>query len=291
MQIITLTSDLGLKDYYVASVKARLMQEIPKAQHLDISHQIKPFDIAEAAYQLRSCFHEFPQGTIHLVGVDCAPVLPNPSTVGLSENQASYPTIVVFKQQFIVCNDNGFIGAFLRNDFPEALYRYKAIENQPESWNFMLKFCYIDLAKKLAEGISIATFTEAVVKYKKAFVPIPVLEEHQIIGSVIHIDAFGNIITNIQRSDFDRFGAEVPFTISYQKRSDDIDVISSSYNAVSMGDRVAIFNESNFLEIAINRGANAGNGGADRLFGVRLGENVRVTFYPKGSVKNLNSLL
>jgi S-adenosylmethionine hydrolase len=110
-------------------------------------------------------------------------------------------------------------------------------------------------------------------------------------GNVIHIDQFGNIITNIFKRDFERFGLDVPFTISYQKRNYDIDVISKAYNDVTISERVAIFNDSGRLEIAINRGANGGNGGADRLFGMRLGEPVRVTFYPKGSVRNLDALL
>ncbi|NBU91285.1 MAG: hypothetical protein EBS17_00435 [Flavobacteriia bacterium] len=291
MQIITLTSDLGLKDYYVASVKARLMQEIPEAYCVDISHQIKPFDSLEAAYQLRNCFSEFPKGTIHLVGVDCEPFLPYKLQPGQSDNVLSYPCILLFQEHYIICSDNGFIGAFLGLDTPQALYQYKAIENHPSHWNFMLKYCFIGLAKQLYNNKSLGEFCESVTKFKRAFTPLPQFDEHSIVGNVIHIDAFGNIVTNIFKSDFERFGLDVPFTISYQKRNDDIDVISKAYNDVALGDRVAIFNEAQRLEIAINRGANAGNGGADKLFGIRLGETVRVTFFPRGSVQNLSSLL
>ncbi|MFM7387519.1 MAG: S-adenosyl-l-methionine hydroxide adenosyltransferase family protein [Bacteroidota bacterium] len=291
MQIITLTSDLGLKDYFVASVKARLLREIPSAHCIDISHQIKPFDSIEAAFQLRSCFDHFPKGTLHLVGVDCEPYLPYKLQPGQPENALIYPCIMEFQDQYIVCSDNGFIGAFLGTDVPKALYRYRQIEEYPEQWNFMLKNCFIGLAKKIIEKKPIQDFCESVTKFKRAFTPIPQIEHNLIIGNVIHIDSFGNIITNIFKSDFERFGPDVPFTISYQKRNDDIDTISKAYNDVAMGDRVAIFNEEQRLEIAINRGANAGSGGADRLFGIRLGESVRVTFFPRGSVQKLSSLL
>lgn len=291
MQIITLTSDLGLKDYYVASVKARLLQELPSAHCIDISHHIKPFDSIEAAFQLRSCFHQFPSGTVHLVGVDCEPYLPYKLQPGQPENSLIYPCIMEFQGQFVICSDNGFIGAFLGIDVPNALYRYKNIEQYPEQWNFMLKNCFIGLAKNVVAKKPMTEFCEPVTKFKRAFTPIPQIEHNLIIGNVIHIDAFGNIITNIFKSDFERFGLDVPFTISYQKRNDDIDTISKAYNDVPMGDRVAIFNEDQRLEIAINRGANAGSGGANKLFGIRLGESVRVTFFPRGSVQKLSSLL
>jgi len=291
MQIITLTSDLGLKDYYVASVKAQLLQEIPNALCIDISHQIKPFDSIEAAFQLRGCFHQFPKGTVHLVGVDCEPYLPNKLQPGQPESILAYPTIVEFQDQYIICSDNGFIGAFLDTEPPQALYRYKSIEEFPDQWNFMLKNCFIGLAKNIIHQKAFSEFCETVNKFKRAFTPVPQIEHNLIIGNVIHIDAFGNIITNIFKSDFERFGLDVPFTISYQKRNDDIDTISKAYNDVPMGDRVAIFNENQRLEIAINRGANAGSGGADRLFGIRLGESVRVAFFPRGSVQKISSLL
>jgi len=291
MQIITLTSDLGLRDYYVAEVKLALFTQVGQVTVIDISHQIKPFDSLEAAFQLRSCFKDFPPGTIHLVGVDCVPFLPYKLQPGQSENLLAYPTIVVFEEQIIICSDNGFIGAFLGLDPPQHVYRYQEIENHPGQWNFMLKSCFIGLAKKIIDKTPFHSFAVAVTSFKKAFSPLPQIEHNLIVGNVVYIDSFGNIITNIYKSDFERFGLDIPFTISYQKRTDDIDVISKAYSDVPLGDRVAIFNQAQRLEIAINRGANAGNGGADKLFGVRLGEAVRVTFYPKGSLQNLTSLL
>lgn len=291
MQIITLTSDIGLRDFYVASVKGRLLQAVNGVQLIDITHQIKPFEVAEAAYQLRSCYDSFPRGTIHMVGVDTEPYLPYKITDPSQENQLTYPSILKYDGHFFITNDNGFIGTFLGEDVPEALYRYTRIEEEPESWTFMMKTCFVELASNIANKVPFKDFAVEVNAYKKAFTPNPIIEHNVIQGNVIHIDHFGNIITNIFKHDFERFGLDVPFTISYQKRNYDIDVISKAYNDVTISERVAIFNDNGRLEIAINRGANGGNGGADRLFGMRLGESVRVTFFPKGSVSNLNSLL
>ncbi|MFM7594711.1 MAG: S-adenosyl-l-methionine hydroxide adenosyltransferase family protein [Flavobacteriales bacterium] len=291
MQIITLTSDIGLKDYYVASVKGKLLQEVSGVTVIDITHYVKPFEVAEAAYQLRSCYSSFPAGTIHLVGVDTEPYLPYKITDPSQESQLAYPSILLFDGHYFITNDNGFIGTFLGEDVPEALYRYTEIENEPESWVFMMKTCFVHLAGKIADKTPFNEFTTEVKSYKKAFTPNPIIEHNVIQGNVIHIDHFGNIITNIFKQDFERFGKDIPFTISYQKRNYDIDVISRAYNDVTISERVAIFNDAGRLEIAINRGANGGNGGADRLFGMRLGEPVRITFYPKGSVPNLDALL
>jgi len=291
MQIITLTSDIGLRDFYISSVKGKLLQAVKNVQIIDITHQVKPFEVAEAAYQVRSSYQSFPNGSIHIIGVDSEPFLPYKISDPSQENQLAYPTILIFDNQYFITNDNGFIGTFLGEDVPQALYRYTNIEQEPASWVFMMKNCFVDLAQKIANKVPFNEFAITVNSYKKAFTPNPIIEHNMIQGNVIHIDQFGNIITNIFKRDFERFGLDVPFTISYQKRNYDIDVISKAYNDVTISERVAIFNDSGRLEIAINRGANGGNGGADRLFGMRLGEPVRVTFYPKGSVRNLDALL
>jgi len=108
MQIITLITDVGLKDFYVAAVKGTLLKKVPNVHIIDVSHDIKPFDVAEAAYQLRSCFDAFPDGTIHLVGVDSEPV--HATSLDSEFINKSLPMVLLFKNQYVVVNDNGFIG-------------------------------------------------------------------------------------------------------------------------------------------------------------------------------------
>jgi len=291
MQIITLITDVGLKDFYVAAVKGTLLKKVPNVHIIDVSHDIKPFDVAEAAYQLRSCFDAFPEGTVHLVGVDSEPVHATSLDSNFEFINKSLPMVLLFKNQYVVVNDNGFIGSFLREDEADALYRYDKLDIPTEHWTFMMKTCFVEIAERIVKREALTGFCTETSRYKNAFMQNPTIEYNLIQGNVIHIDTYGNIITNIFRSDFERFGKDTPFKISYQKKAYDIDVISSAYSEVPVGERVAIFNQNNRLEIAINRGANKGNGGADQLFGVRLGEVVRVTFYPKGSVDTLTSLL
>jgi S-adenosylmethionine hydrolase len=113
--------------------------------------------------------------------------------------------------------------------------------------------------------------------------------ENLIKGSNFHIHHCGNAITKISPELFARF-EEAPFTILFRKRDYYIDTISGSYNEVQPGERVAIFNDNNLLEIAINKGARGVNGGADSLFGLHTGDVVRVEFTPRGSAKTIDSL-
>lgn len=282
MQIITLTTDSGLQDFYVSAMKGALLKHIPQATIIDISHSIKPFDSSEAAFQLRCCYKDFPEGTIHIVGVDTEPRFGNEKT--------SFPTIMLYKGQYFISNDNGFFGAFLDDDFPEELYNFTAIQNDLEMQKFPAKNCFIPLAASIVKGQKITDFAQPSTKYKKAFSQKPIIEQYLIQGSVVHIDSFGNIITNISRREFNRFEKDVPFAIYYLSKQYHIEEISQFYSDVSEGERVAIFNSNDLLEIAINRGANGGNGGAAKLFGVRIGDAVRVEFTPAGSHKDFNSL-
>jgi len=282
MQIVTLTTDSGLQDFYVAAMKGAVLKNIPSATIIDVSHSVKPFDVAEAAFQLHCCYKDFPDGTIHIIGVDSEP--------NFNSNVPSLPTIMYYKKQYFISNDNGFYGAFLDDDVPEAMYRFSAVKSFPEMSTFTAKNCFIELAAKIIAKTPIESFAEPVFSYKKAFSQKPIIEQFLIQGTVIHIDSFGNIITNVSRADFERFGEGTPFVIYYLNKNYHIDQISTYYNDVSSGERLAIFNSNNLLEIAINRGANGSTGGAAKLFGIRLGEIIRIEFTPAGSRPDIHSL-
>lgn len=284
MQIITLTSDSGNKDHYVASMKGTIISLFSTATIVDVSHEIRPFDIAEAAHQLRNCFDDFPVGTIHIIGVDAEPQI-TPGT-----DEGSFPSILKYKGQYFVSNDNGFFGAFLDQNHPEEFYRVEGLVEVGKHYTFPTKQLLIPIACKILNGENMKSFAEARNKYKKALTPSVLIEKNVIKGYVVHIDAFGNLISNIQRQHFDRHDKDVPYTIYFRNKEYFIEQVSPGYNAVPPGDMVAIFNSNELLEIAINRGANAANGGAQQLCGVRVGDMIRVEFTPRGSHDNFDSL-
>lgn len=287
MQILTLTSDTGLQDYYIAALKGAILRTMPEVQIVDISHSIQPFDVASAAFQMQCCYKDFPDGTIHLIGVDSEPLIQPPEYSDASSFVSSYPTVMKFHNQYFISNDNGFFGAFLDDHEPEELWRYTVDLNNALELKYPMKNCFVPLAKRIIEKENLETFAEAVNKYKKALIPKAVIEEYIVRGIVIHIDSFGNLITNISKADFERLPKDAPYSIKFANEKYYIDHISETYNAVQQGERVALFNENNLLEIAINRGARQSTGGADILFGMKLGDRLRIESSPAGSRKTL----
>ena len=287
MQILTLTSYTGLQDYYIAALKGAILRTMPEVQIVDISHSIQPFDVASAAFQMQCCYKDFPDGTIHLIGVDSEPLIQPPEYSDASSFVSSYPTVMKFHNQYFISNDNGFFGAFLDDQEPEELWRYTVDLNNALELKYPMKNCFVPLAKRIIEKENLETFAEAVNKYKKALIPKAVIEEYIVRGIVIHIDSFGNLITNISKADFERLPKDAPYSIKFANEKYYIDHISETYNAVQQGERVALFNENNLLEIAINRGARQSTGGADILFGMKLGDRLRIESSPAGSRKTL----
>ena len=284
MKIITLTTDMGLKDHYVASLKGKILQSIQDIQIIDISHSIKPFDIADAAYQIKNSFKDFPKGTIHVIGVDSEPV------INFSGADGSFPSILLFNDQYFISNDNGFFGAFLGENKPDEFWIMDAILNAENPFQFPAKNLLIPIATKILSGESLDSFAKKSDYYKNALTMTAITETNLIKGHVINIDSYGNIITNISRDLFEQIGKESQFILYFKNKNYYIDFISNSYNEVAQGEKVAIFNEGNLLEIAINRGANRSTGGAEQLFGLRVQDIVRVEFTPKGSRDTIDSL-
>ncbi len=275
---------MGTRDHYVAALKGAIFSSINKVNVVDVSHSVKPFDVSEAAFYLNSCFEEFPEGTIHIVGVDSEPM------INFGGSEGSFPSILIFKGHYFLSNDNGFFGAFLMDRKADAIYRIDDVLSNLEYLKFPTKNIFIPAAEKIAKGIAISSFASEVNTYKKAFSLSAVIETNLIKGNIVHIDNYGNLITNVHRSLFERFGKDTPFTIYYRNKDYYIDEINPTYNAVPNGEKVAIFNNNGLLEIAINRGANLSSGGASQLFGVTKGDVIRIEFTPRGSKETLESL-
>lgn len=284
MGIITLTTDMGLNDHYVASLKGSILSSVENPTIVDISHSVKPFDFAEAAYLLSSCYTNFPKGTIHVIGVDSEPI------VNFGGSEGSFPSVLVFEEQYFISNDNGFFGVFLKDKNPDSLWRMNDVLTNPKIFLFPTKNLLLKMAIELLNGNKIDSFASPIEEYKNGLSPIATSEPNLIRGYIAHIDSYGNAITNVHRNLFERFGKDTPFILYFKKESYFIDEISESYNQVPEGEKVAIFNENDYLEIAINRGANEGAGGAEQLLGLSVKDMIRIEFTPQGSRETIDSL-
>jgi len=287
MQFITLTTDMGYRDHYIASLKASILMQIDRSVHLlDITHHVDPFDVVEAAFHVGQAYRSFPPGTVHIIGVDSEPLVRNYS-------DDAYPSIMVIADQYFVANDNGFFSVLAEySDETPLFYRVNPTVWKDVSPTFATKNILAPIACQLTEGIPISSFAQETHSFHKAFSPIPVVEDSLIKGIIVHFDSFGNAITNIDQALFERVGKNAPFVIKLRKGdSYDINSISTSYNDVPSGEKLALFNENGRLEIAINKGANKTTGGAQTLFGLNKHDTIRVEFRPPNLHSSIEELL
>ncbi|UKN02899.1 SAM-dependent chlorinase/fluorinase [Paracrocinitomix mangrovi] len=285
MKIITLTTDLGLRDHYVAAIKGQLYSKIKDSRVVDISHEVQPFNLAEAAYYINNITEDFPEGTVHFIGVDHLPVV----SIAASDNNL-YPIVMKLKGQYFVGCDNGMFS--LINGFEEAEEIIR-IDNfsAKSSLRFPTRNIYLPAIVAICEGKPLSDIGETMKSVRKAFTTQPTIEQDLIKGTVIHEDKYGNVMVNITEKLFKEVGMGNPFTIFFRNSKYFIEKISSNYYDVPMGEKLALFNENGYLEIAINKGVQGSGGGASSLLGLHVKDTIRIEFHPKGSKNRIEELL
>ena len=283
-RLITLTTDLGTTDHYVASLKGFLFSQLENIEIIDISHDLDAFDVVAGANLLKWCYNDFPKGTIHIIGIDSEPV------INFGPNNGSFPSILEMDGHYFIGNDNGFFGSIVGQRTDISFYRIDHILSNPKAFSFPTKNILAKTAIELINGKSIDELASKEEHFKTALTPQPIIEDKLIKGHVIHIDAYGNAIKNVSFDLFERERKDAQFTLYFRSKNYYIDEISPSYNAVPPGERVAIFNENGLLEIAINRAANRGTGGANKLFGLNRGDLIRIEFTSPGSHNTIEDL-
>lgn len=262
MAIITLTTDMGLRDHYVAAVKGAILSQHEGSIIVDISHHIAPFDNMHAAFVLRNAYPEFPRGTIHIIGVN-------------SEADGHTPHLVVRHDgHYFIGADNG-IFSLLFDGRPHEAFELTIMEDS-DHVAFPTKSIFVKAACHIARGGTPETIGRKVVNTREQLSFRPVLLSDAIKGAVIHIDGYGNVVTNITRTHFSELVKAHTFKITFGRLMHDITSISTTYSDVPAGERVAFFGATGFLEIAVNKGVAGGGGGAAQLLGLRVADPVRV---------------
>lgn len=256
MNIITLTTDLGLKDPYAAAVKGFLLSNIPDSTIVDITHLVSPFNVSEAAYILRNAYSEFPDKTIHLINVD-------------SNNPGNGNYIAVkFQRQYFIGADNGVISLITDGQADEI----SVIDTEHQRQKlFPLKNIIAPAAVRLSKKFNMSSVGKASAEFTMISSLNAVVEQNMIRGMVIYIDNYGNAVTNISRKIFDRFNGFKRIKVEF-RGGDYLDNIVSLYSDVCEGDALCLFNSGGLLEIAINKG------NASKLLGLQLKNTVLVEF-------------
>lgn len=275
MAIITLTTDFGEKDYYAGAIKGAIYSELENAKIVDISHSVSPFNIPEAAYIIKNAYNNFPKGTIHLVGID-------------SELTAENKHIAVLLDgHFFICANNGIMSMICSDKTPDKIVEIN-IHNNIET-NFTVLDVFVKVACHIARGGTL----EVIGKVINAIKPItnlkPIVndDQSQIIGNVIYIDNYGNVITNIKKSFFKNIEKGRAFEISI--RSYKFKIIHNTYSEVvnfntpkekrnDEGKGLVLFNSANFLEIAVYKSNRDTVGSAASLMGLDYRDTITINF-------------
>ena len=284
MKLITLTSDLGLTDHYVAALKGQFYSLLGDITLVDISHDVQPFNIAQAAFFINNSWNNFPKGTVHFIDVDSTPQI----SIGKPDHNM-YPIVMKLNGHFFVGADNGTFSLIRGYENADEIVRIDDFSNAGDL-RFAVKNIYIPAIAKILKGEKLETIGEELRSVRQAFTTQPTIEKDLIKGTVIHIDKYGNVIVNITNDLFTQVGKDNPFTIFFKNSNYFIEQISSAYSDVPTGEKLAIFNANGFLEIAINKGTVGSGGGANSLLGLNMKDIVRIEFHPKGSKESIQSL-
>jgi hypothetical protein len=260
-RIITLTTDFGLKDAYVGAMKGVILSIHPEVRIVDISHEISPQEIMEAAFVLRDAAFYFPTGTIHIVVVD----------PGVGTSRA--PLALRAAGHTFVGPDNGVLPLLL-NDTPAdecvVLEPHKFRGAAGISSTFHGRDIFAPAAAHLACGVPLRDLGRACRDLKPLHWALPMADDEGVQGWIVHIDHFGNCITNVSRQILDDKRVERPVKCFIGNAI--IGGISTTYGDVETGEPLVHFNSSDFLEFAVN----AGN--AAELHGIRKGDPVKILF-------------
>jgi S-adenosyl-L-methionine hydrolase (adenosine-forming) len=255
MAIVTLLTDSGESDHYVAAIKARIISINPGIRIEDISHKIKAADIGHAAFVLRSVFREFPKGTVHLVGVDA---------VGSRED--AYIALQLEDHFFVGC-DNGFFS--LLSERPhQQLAELNAINTVITT--FPERDVFAPAAAKLASGVSITSLGKPRAAFKRMIDRQVKATRKQITGTVVRVDRMGNLVTNIPLDTFEVLSKGKTFTVQFG--GEKFRKIHTNYNQAEQGECFILFNSLGLLEVGIYKG------NAAELLGLGYDSTVNIVF-------------
>ena len=275
MAIVTLTTDFGHKDHSVSVIKAALIQQISDLTIIDISHQISPYNASETAYILKNAFRAFPKGSIHIVGVESEWT---PENIHIA---------IEFEGHFFIGADNGILSMVLEN-----LKATKIVEiniHKSIVTSFPVLDVFVSVAAHIARNGALEVIGKPIVKIKELTNINPVVnrEGNQILGSVIYIDNYGNLVTNIKKTYFEEirktrnfiiFARTLKFKNIYKGYSEAIDFSLPKNKRDEDGKKLALFNSANHLELAVYKSNPQTVGGASSLFGLDYRDPVTIKF-------------
>jgi len=260
--IVTLLTDFGTRDPYVAAMKGALLAQLPAARIVDICHDIGAHDILEASFVLAQTAPEFPPGTVHVVVVDPG--------VGTEREIIA----AQYGEQVYLFPDNGVITMVARSQTLRsmALVRNRKYfrPDREASQTFHGRDIFAPVAGHLVGGLALTELGPVPEAYTLVDLVEPGHDDHAIVGQVIYIDRFGNLISNITTRDVAQRW-RMPSRLSVTCGGRDVGHLLSTYGRAGQGELLALVNSMGFVEVAANTAR-----ACDSL-GVGIGAEVRLT--------------
>ncbi|MEM1581311.1 MAG: S-adenosyl-l-methionine hydroxide adenosyltransferase family protein [Candidatus Bathyarchaeia archaeon] len=260
--IITLLSDFGLRDSYVAEMKAVILSICPEVHIVDISHEVRKFDIRMGSFLLARATRFFPKGTIHVAVVDPG--------VGTERR----PILVETERNFFVGPDNGILIPSAQREGIKHIYviRNPKFMLGDISRTFHGRDIFSPAAAYLAKGVPPSEFGPEIFDPVIPGFARPRISGREIEGEIVHVDDFGNLITNITSDDLKSLGIEEGNMLIVELGRKKFKIkLSTAYNEAQINNPLTIIGSCGFLEISVNRGD------ASKFFGVNVGEKILVS--------------
>jgi S-adenosylmethionine hydrolase len=244
MQLITITTDLGYRDPYLAMVKGLIYWQQPNCKIIDLACDVNHHAHKEGAFALKSAIPYFPENTIHLFAIKSLSSSETNSNLGIDNKRY---LITKFKNQFIICPDNGLF-TLIDKEFNEQVYQlyFESGLQHP----FYLRDIFVDVTLKIMSKLDIKEFSLPTEDYCKSYNFESFTTPSNLQGKVLYEDDFGNLITSITKKEFEKAVGNKRFSIELP--SSRIEKIYDTYDDVKHGDVVCFFNSMNLLEIALN---------------------------------------
>ncbi len=259
--IVTLTTDFGLNDHFVGTLKGVILNIVPEANIVDICHSVQAFDILDGALALAQAYAYFPPRTVHLVVVDPG--------VG----SARRPIVAVSEQHTFVAPDNGVLSLMYAREQRLSVRHISSNHYflQPTSNTFHGRDIFAPVAAYLAKGVDHEKFGEEVTDYVRFNAPRPKpADGNALRGVVLRVDRFGNLITNFTPQDVPALLQASPPALNITIGQREVTAVHASYSEGAPGELFAIIGSMGYLEISVNRGSAAQIAAAGKGTEVRL---------------------
>jgi S-adenosylmethionine hydrolase len=243
--IVALLTDFGTRDHYAGTMKGVILGLCPDATLVDITHDIPPHDVRTAALELAACYKYFPAGTIFLVVVD----------PGVGSSRRSL--VADAGDYRFVAPDNGVLSAVFREVKPKRVVELseRRYARPTVSKTFEGRDRFAPAAGWLARGTEPTAMGRPAANWQVLDLPEPRLEDERLEGEIVHVDRFGNLVSNIDRRVFEHFRQTSGIQIAVDGQS--VDRLVATYAEAPEGTVCALFGSSEHLELAVNGGSAA----------------------------------